>query len=51
MPPLDDQTLNSIAHRMLADYDAAAPGTVFSEGLRLEVPDAWRVQSTAKSEG
>ena len=45
MPELDDETLEVIAERMLADYDDANPGTVFAEGLRLSIPDAWRLQS------
>jgi len=30
---------------MLADYDAVNPGSVFAEGLRLELSEAWRVQT------
>ena len=44
MSTLNDTNLNSIAHRMLDDYDNATPGTVFSEGLQLEEADAWRLQ-------
>ena len=44
MSTLNDTKLNSIASRMLDDYDNATPGTVFSEGLRLEEADAWRLQ-------
>jgi len=44
MPNLSDSKISSIAHRMLNDYDNTTPGTVFTEGLRLEVSDAWRVQ-------
>ena len=44
MSTLNDTNLNSIAHRMLDDYDNATPGTVFSEGLRLKESDAWRLQ-------
>jgi 2-keto-4-pentenoate hydratase len=29
---------------MLADYDAGNPGTVFGEGVRFELGDAWRLQ-------
>jgi hypothetical protein len=39
MSRLDEATLGTIAQRMLADYDAANPGTVFEEGLRLEIAD------------
>ncbi len=42
---IDTNTVNEIAARLLADYDAATPGMIFAEGLRLELPDAWRVQS------
>ncbi|MDH3662179.1 MAG: hypothetical protein OEU92_19480 [Alphaproteobacteria bacterium] len=45
MSELDNQTLNALARRMLADYDAVDPGTVFAEGLRLSIPDAWRLQT------
>ncbi|MDE0768927.1 MAG: hypothetical protein OSB19_11115 [Opitutaceae bacterium] len=42
---LDKDSLASLAARMLSDYDNATPGTAFAEGLRLELPDAWRLQS------
>ncbi len=45
MSEFDDETLEAIAERMLADYDEANPGTVFAEGLRLSIPDAWRLQT------
>lgn len=45
MADLDDDTLNAIARRMLADYDAVDPGTVFADGLRLSISDAWRLQT------
>lgn len=45
MSELDDETLDAIAVRMLADYHDANPGTVFAEGLRLSIPDAWRLQT------
>ncbi len=45
MPKLDNDTLDVLAQQMLADYDAANPGTVFAGGLRLSIPDAWRLQS------
>lgn len=41
---LANENLNKLALRMLADYDKRTPGTVFSEGFRLTVPDAWRLQ-------
>ena len=44
MTELDDDALDDFARRMLADYDAVDPGTVFAEGLRLSIPDAWRLQ-------
>lgn len=46
MSPLDDDELNAIGMRMLADYDDVNPGTIFAEGLRLSIPDAWRLQAT-----
>lgn len=42
---LDETSLNALAGRMLADYDNATPGTVFAEGLRLEIPEAWQLQA------
>ena len=30
---------------MLMDYDAHEPGSVFAKGLRLELSDAWKLQS------
>lgn len=42
---LDESTLNRTAERMLADYDAATPGTLFGEGFRVDVRDAWRIQT------
>lgn len=42
---LEDDAVNELAQRMLADYDAVVPGTVFGEGFRLEIPDAWRLQT------
>ncbi len=45
MSELDKDALNALAQRMLDDYDAADPGTVFAEGLRLSIADAWRLQS------
>jgi len=43
--PLDDDDLQEIAARMLTDYDNAKPGSIFSEGFRLELTDAWRLQT------
>jgi len=42
---LDDDDLQQIATRMLADYDSVKPGLIFSEGFRLELADAWRLQT------
>ena len=46
MSTLNETNINSIASRMLEDYDNATPGTIFSEGLRLEEAEAWRLQDT-----
>ena len=43
--PIVDEHVNDIAARMLADYDAVTPGTVYADGLRLDLPDAWRLQT------
>lgn len=45
MPRLEQAKLTAIARQMLIDYDAHDPGTVFSDGLRLELDDAWRLQA------
>jgi len=45
MSRLEENKLNAIADQMLVDYDARNPGTVFADGLRLELDDAWRLQS------
>lgn len=42
---LEEHAIDDIATRMLADYDAVTPGSMFNEGLRLQLPDAWRVQT------
>ncbi|MEL6996911.1 MAG: hypothetical protein AAFP68_01515 [Pseudomonadota bacterium] len=42
---LDDVSLKTLAERMLADYDNATPGTVFGEGLRLKIDEAWQLQA------
>lgn len=39
--PLD---IKSLAARMLHDYDEHMPGTVFADGLRLTLEDAWDLQ-------
>ncbi len=44
MQKFDDTQLNSLATRMLNDFDSHNPGTVFADGLRLDVEGAWRVQ-------
>ena len=41
----DKLDIKSIARRVLADYVAVTPDTLFAEGLRLNLPDAWRVQT------
>ncbi len=44
MTELDNDALDAIARRMLDDYDAVDPGTVFAKGLRLSIANAWRLQ-------
>jgi 2-keto-4-pentenoate hydratase len=36
---------DALAKRMLTDYDAREPGTVFADGLRLSLSEAWRLQT------
>ena len=45
MSRLAEEKLGALATQMLIDYDAHHPGTVFSDGLRLELDDAWRLQA------
>jgi len=42
---LDNGDLQKIAARMLVDYDNAKPGSIFTEGFRLDLADAWRLQT------
>ena len=42
---IDDDDINAAAVRMLADYDAGKPGTIYAEGFRLDFSDAWRLQT------
>ena len=42
---IDDDDINAAAVRMLADYDAGEPGTIYAEGFRLDLSDAWRLQT------
>ena len=44
MPRLNHAEIQTIAERILHDYDRAEPGTQFGEDLRLEIEDAWLVQ-------
>jgi len=39
---ITNENINKIDTRMLADYDNVTPGTVYAEGLRLDLPDSWR---------
>ena len=41
--PIDSGELDTLAAKLLSDYDSHNPGTVFAEGLRLAVTDAWRL--------
>ena len=44
MSDTDQLDLVALAERLIHDYDDRNPGTVFAEGLRLSLDDAWRVQ-------
>ncbi len=46
---MDHVNLESVAERMLRDYDARTPGTVFADGLRLSLDDAWQLQDAVAS--
>ena len=41
--------IKSLAVRMLRDYDAHMPGTIFGDGLRLTLEDAWKLQHAVAS--
>jgi len=41
----DEISMDELAERMLADYDSVNPGSVFAEGLRFDISDAWRLQA------
>lgn len=40
-----DHNFSLLARRMLSDYDAKIPGTLFGEGLRLSITDAFKLQT------
>ena len=42
---LRESEVSELAARLLADYDAVRPGDVFASGLRLQLEDAWRLQT------
>ena len=41
----DNSDLSQIAKQMLRDYDAHTPGTIFADGFRLSISDAYRLQA------
>lgn len=45
MKKLTSLDTDSVADRLLADYDAVRPQSLFAEGFRLELADAWQVQA------
>ncbi|MAW32951.1 MAG: hypothetical protein CMK56_00925 [Proteobacteria bacterium] len=44
MIKFDPENINFLAERMLSDYDSGKPGTLFAEGLTLNVHEAWQLQ-------
>ncbi|MHC4875630.1 MAG: 2-keto-4-pentenoate hydratase [Planctomycetota bacterium] len=42
---MDDDTFEHWAARQLADYDGCHPGTLFADGVTLNVEDAYRLQT------
>ena len=40
----DHLDIDRLARRMLRDYDARTPGTVFADGQRLSIEKAWQLQ-------
>ena len=45
MSLLDGHETNKIATRILSDYDSHSLGTIFADGLRLGIEEAWRLQA------
>ncbi|OED40511.1 hypothetical protein AB833_11950 [Chromatiales bacterium (ex Bugula neritina AB1)] len=43
--PLRSSEVRAISKRLLADYDAVNPENIFSEGFRVNLDDAWRIQA------
>ena len=44
MIKFDIDNLDFLAKKMLTDYDSGKPGTLFAEGLTLNVQEAWQLQ-------
>jgi len=42
---MNNNEIDTIARRILSDYDAVTTETIFAEGLRFDLSDAWRVQT------
>jgi len=42
---LSNKEVGMIASRILSDYDSVTTKTIFAEGLRFDLIDAWRVQT------
>ena len=45
VPMAETNDITRLAEQMLRDYDAQAPGTLFADGLRLSVTEAYRLQT------
>lgn len=46
MTVLSENELKYFAHKMLEDYDAKTPGTIFRDKIKISNEDAWRIQSS-----
>ena len=46
MTELTATHLNKYALKILQDYDANTPGTIFRDKIRISIEDACRIQST-----
>ena len=44
MYKLTINNITALAQRMLDDYDSKTPGTLFAEGLTIDVNEAWQLQ-------
>ncbi|MBA4739820.1 MAG: fumarylacetoacetate hydrolase family protein [Burkholderiales bacterium] len=49
MAKFEFKNIDVLAQRMLDDYDSKNPGMLFAEGLRMNVDEAWQLQTAVAS--